>query len=372
MDTNHLKYIKGIKTTGFPLEFAVGEVLKGDDWNVINNKYYIDSNQQIPREIDLIAYKAGMNSNDVMVYTTLIVSCKKNSDNIWAFLTKELDPTNPNTDWWPLHIWSNDKILQYELVQTDRKKKYHSEARVLGVSQVLGIPDRDVFAFQELNLASGKPQNDKNIYGSVSSLIQAQAYELKALPDRKKGQICFYQFNLLSVIESDMLRLEFSNSGISSVSVNFEHHIARYIFDKNETFSRIHFLRDHVLPDALKDYNRLHRANITLSSQLSKEYYSQVIQDQKRSAVLYKEFRSSLSWYLNYRVKKELSIDVNFNEIVFLWDAKSDTLEIRGFDDFNVVEFLNDDVDVQDKTKKSLFDIYRYSGEFKFTDDIPF
>ena len=40
------------------------------------------------------------------------------------------------------------------------------------------IPKHHIFAFQEMNRESGKPNNDKNIFAAVTSLMKAQAYEL--------------------------------------------------------------------------------------------------------------------------------------------------------------------------------------------------
>lgn len=69
-------YAESIKSTGFILESKVSDFLSNHGWGVINNKYYIDDVQSVAREIDIIAYKA-TKVRDVLVYTTLIISCKK-------------------------------------------------------------------------------------------------------------------------------------------------------------------------------------------------------------------------------------------------------------------------------------------------------
>ena len=41
---------------------------------------------------------------------------------------------------------------------------------------VMQPPEVDVFAFQELNKKTGNPQNDKNIFSSLTTLMKAQSY----------------------------------------------------------------------------------------------------------------------------------------------------------------------------------------------------
>lgn len=79
---------KGIEKTGFRLEFDISNILEGNGWNVINNKYYVDDQQETVREIDIVAYKASR-ILDVYVYTALIISCKKSDKNAWALLSKK-------------------------------------------------------------------------------------------------------------------------------------------------------------------------------------------------------------------------------------------------------------------------------------------
>lgn len=110
------KILEGVRKTGFDLEFRVSEILRGSGWNVINNRYCVDDQQETVRQIDLVAYKF-KKYDDLWVYTSLIVSCKKNDQKSWAFLSKNINPTDPNTEWRPLHVWTNDKALEFTISQ---------------------------------------------------------------------------------------------------------------------------------------------------------------------------------------------------------------------------------------------------------------
>jgi hypothetical protein len=84
------KVVAGISKSGFVLEHRVSEMLRAEKWSVINNKYYIDDVQESAREIDLIAYKTSRRA-DFVVFTALVISCKKSDENAWAFLIRDRD-----------------------------------------------------------------------------------------------------------------------------------------------------------------------------------------------------------------------------------------------------------------------------------------
>ena len=252
-------YAVEIKKTGFVLENEVAKTLRAAGWTVISNKFYVDDSEESVREIDHVAYRV-TEVQHFKVYTVLIVSCKKSDSNAWALLARDNNLKDPNSNWWPLHAWSNDKALAFQLAASDRPKAYHDAAQGNGVTDALSMPDVEVFAFQEMDKSTGKPQNDKPIFGAITSLMKAQAYELTALPERKKSPVV-YQFNLLAVVDTDLIRLKFSGTEISQTEVDTEHYLARYIIRKREVFARIRFVRAGVFGLVLEDYGRLHLAN---------------------------------------------------------------------------------------------------------------
>ena len=117
------KYIEGIKSTGFGLEFTISKSLTTDKWTVINNKYYIDDVQGSAREIDILAYKVTV-KNGIQIYTVLIISCQKSSENAWALLAKDKNNNDPNIDWNPVTLSSNQKILKFIIENYDWKTHY--------------------------------------------------------------------------------------------------------------------------------------------------------------------------------------------------------------------------------------------------------
>jgi hypothetical protein len=365
------KYASEICKTGFVLENRIAFALNREGWTVISNKYYEDDLEGSVREIDLLAYKASKIQH-FDVYTTLLISCKKNESNVWALLSRDINLKNPNSDWWPLHAWSNEKSLVYELSQQDHARKYHDGIKKLGVNEALSIPEVEVFAFQEMKKNGGTPQNDKNIFNAITSLMKAQAYELSSLPQRRKAA-AVYQFNLLSVIDSDLIRLKFSNDEIKTESINSEHYIARYIIKKKESFSRVRFLKASNFVDALDDYNRLHVANCKWFDQTYNHFFEMAIKDWQRGQVLIDDFRAELKWSLLYRLKRKLNKACEPKDLNIEWRAKEGRLAVTLPVGSDIFQFLNSDEESKKAVAKALKDIYRYSDEFFFDEEeIPF
>lgn len=137
---DHKKFIDGIQQTGFPLENQTVEKLLAARWLIISNKYYLDSDNPQPREIDILAYKVA-DVQGVEVVTALIISCKKSDRNVWTFLTRKADLKNPNIDFNPLHVKTDFQPISYQLNQPGWRENYIAKAVEEGVTEALCVPD---------------------------------------------------------------------------------------------------------------------------------------------------------------------------------------------------------------------------------------
>ena len=360
-----------IAKTGFVLENRVAQLLKAAKWTVISNRYYVDDAEDSVREIDLVAYQTSRVQH-FDVYTTLIISCKKSEANVWALLAREINLKDPNSDWQPLHAWSNDKAVTHQLASPDAAKQYHNNAATLGVNGVLQTPAVEVFAFQEMNKTSGAPQNDKSIFAAVTSLMKAQAYELGALPQRKKTP-AVYQFNLLSVVDTDLVRLMFVDDKIEPSLVSDEHYIARYIIRKRESFSRIRFIRADTFSNLLPQYSALHTANCQWFDSECKSFYENILQDGRRVSVLIEAFRKEAGWHIRWPFIEGNLKAPPVESISLHWNSKKASAQICGGFDSEGAKTLNAHSTAKAHVAKALQKVYRYVGPFEFDDDdIPF
>ena len=363
-------YAAEIRKTGFVLENDVAQTLRASGWTVISNKFYVDDSEESVREIDLVAYRVARVQH-FDVYTVLIVSCKKSEANAWALLAREINLKDPNSDWWPLHAWSNDKALAFQLAEAGRAKAYHEGAQGHGVADALSLPEVEVFAFQEMDKGTGKPQNDKPIFSAITSLMKAQAYELSALPGRKKAP-AVYQFNLLSVVDTDLVRLKFSGTEIKQTEVDTEHYLARYIIRKREVFARIRFVRARVFASVLVDYGRLHLANCKWFAAEFDGFYAEILHDWTRSNTLLDDFARKFRFQVGWRLQDHFKREFDLGKPAIFWDKSTNAPRI-GFElPEDVIDYMSEDSAIKKYLAAALKSIYRYEGEFSISFDIPF
>lgn len=364
------KFEQGILKTGFVLENKISEVLKKQGWSVISGKYYEDDFDGKAREIDSIAYKTSKVKH-FDVYTCLIVSCKKSESSVWALLTRELNHKDPNLDLKPLHSWSNEASIQYQLSQLNTAHQYYADMLKLGVKSALADPEVEIFAFQEMNAESGAPQNQKAIYDSIISLIKAQAYEITALPERKKAP-SVYQFNLLSVVEADIVRLNFKGDKIESKLTTSEHHLSRYILNKKQSFSKVRFIKAAVFDEVLKEYTSLHTANLKWYAKTWELFYEGVEKDENKIEIYLNVFGDEVRSKLHLRIYRLLQKSCNLDDINIYWDKTNKSLAIyfasTDFDE-NVAIELNGDPESERVVAEALAKVYKYRGPFHFIDN---
>lgn len=359
-----------IRKTGFVLENNVAIALKRAGWTVISNKYYVDDSEETVREIDLVAYRV-TKVQHFDVYTALIVSCKKSESNAWVLLSRDLNLKDPNADWWPLHAWSNDKALAFQLGSAGRHRTYHEAAIRSGVTDALALPEVEVFAFQEMDKSSGKPQNDKPIFSAITSLMKAQAYELAALPSRKRKP-SVYQFNLISVVDTELLRLKFDGSDIQQTEIESDHYLARYIIRKRDVFARVRFIKADAFSSALEDYGRLHRANCKWFGDECDFFYSGILEDWDRRVVLAEDFARRFKFHVGWRLQDRFKREFDLSKLMLYWDKASSQPQV-GFElPDDVLEYMIQDTATMNYIAEALKRTYRYEGPFTVAFDIPF
>jgi hypothetical protein len=366
------KFKDGIKKTGFFLEYRIGEVLRQQGWSVISNRYYVDDQSETVREIDLVAYRTRV-VQDFTVYTVLLVSCKKTEKNIWAMLARDINPNDPNMDLRPVHLWTNKPVIHYMITQSSWREAYFKHAAAQGVTTALAIPDVEVYAFQEMNKISGAVQNDKPIFSSVTSLMKAQAYELSCLPSRRKDE-AVYQFNLLSVVDADLVRMHLkSNDEVEASEVDSENYIADYIINKERTAARIHFVRASAFTEVLQDYLALHDVNCRFFSRLCSQFYADVLKDRRKIAIFKDQFWKRLQWPLSFAINRQTSEREDFEPVYLSWCEKDELLKIEVNLQEETIASLNQNAYLLRATTKLLRELYRYEGRFQFAVyDIPF
>ncbi|MGX9554969.1 hypothetical protein [Pseudomonas sp. CFBP 5750] len=361
---------KQVSKTGFELEYRVARILKEEGWSLISNRCYLDDQEETVREIDLLAYKV-RSVRDISVYTALIISCKKSEANVWALLSREVDVKDPNSDWQPFKGWCNHVGVSFYLDDSEWPKKYYDRmAKVCPT--IFQVPKVDVFAFQEMNRVSGACQNDKNIFASITSLMKAQSYEISTLAERKKGKSCVYQFNLLSVIDSDLVRILFDGDRVEAVKVDSEDYVSRYILRKKDSTSRIKFVTANKISDVIQDYSRLHSENCSMFEEVYVDFYKDAYKKYPKSSVLLEDLRFALSGRLSSAYYKIAGEWISFKEISVYWDEKKGMLIVDFDVNFEVVDKMNVSKECKEVGRSALSKVFHYEGAFEYAVGIPF
>jgi len=191
----------------------------------------------------------------------------------------------------------------------------------------------------------------------MTSLMKAQAYELQALPQRKKAS-CVYQFNLISSLDGQLVRLDFDDSGVRAVSVDTEHYIARYIVHKKETFARVHFVCIDSLEAVLDDYDRLHQANVAFFDQQIDYFYQNIFLDSKRLDVLQEEFFQAVRWRIESASRRRLGHEIDAKGLSLYWNAKEQTLCLALDNGEDSMDALNSDTDLSKEIRAALKKVF--------------
>jgi len=371
------KCIQAISQTGYVLENSVATVLAEQQWNVMSNRYYLDDVTYAPREIDLLAYKVKAIDN-IRVYTALIISCKKSDKNAWVFLTKNLNKRDKNIELHPINLWSNSRIMLGQNI-----KQYFLTEISTGVdsdpvlNELFNI-DRNIFAYQEVNLENGTPQNDKRIYDSITTCIKAAEYEKNALKNTRR-QATVYQFTILNIVESRMI--EYFCDAQPAIVKETDHimYLNRFIINKADNFHIIHFITNGYLKQFLEAMDQYHSWSIEKCKSLHTKYKSEIITNHEMRNLFADEIAKDILFSVRYKVQYELKSEYSPPEKISIWPNDENTgivIDVN-INDSDILEKLNSDQNLLKKVAKSLEQRASYQGSFKFgywdfNDDIPF
>lgn len=358
-----------LEKTGFILEHAVAEEFKKAGWSTIGGRYYADDLDGQARELDLVAYRT-LSSADIDVVTGVLVSCKKDEETTWAFLTRKRPKLDPNHDWDPVHYWTDVQPLQLYLAHSPWKDAY---LKALGENYSSNLAaSQDTFAFQQVSIGQKPvPKNDRAIFSSIVSLMKALDHEKESLTSRMKGKKRIYVFSLLSVVDASMAEVSYSAKDAIATETGRLTHLARYMVRKRDVVALIHFVRADVLPSYLSALTKFADDTAKHMIGLAGSAYEAVRTSPQIREYFSKKLASRLNWRIGRSIR-EAGMQPPKIEAIEL-DYVKDTLVINVYPfDEDQIEVLNQDKQLMAETRQALNEIARYKGNFKFDCDIPF
>jgi len=352
--------------TGFILEHLVADLFEKSGWATIGGRYYADDVDGSARELDLVAYRSD-HTKELEVITAVLISCKKDEENTWAFLTKSKPKIDPNFDWDPVHYWTDVQPLSTYLGSDSWKDEYIKAGGAEYQENFKAA--RSIFAFQQVASLKVTAQNDKAIFNSIVTLMKALDHEVEAVPARAKGRRRLYTFWLLSVVDAPMVDVSYSGSEPEAVEVERMTHLARYMVRKRDLSALIHFVRSDKLPACVSAMTKLAAASAKHMGGLVETSFESIMWNQKVRDFFAPKLKPLLAW----RITRSFRKNGSDNKVEYLGLGFADSklvIFIDAYDDDDL-EMLNADKELRQQTAKVLKDIARYEGAFVF-DGVPF
>lgn len=373
---------QAIDTTGFPLEHHLTEAFRRAKWSVLSNRYYVDDVDGRARELDLIAYRVH-SFKDVDVYTSVLISCKKDAQHTWAFLSRARDNADKNIDWRPVHFWTDLEPLNTYLNHCDWKSRYFSNDKRstqfaidvssdVFASQLIAPPGKTQPAREPKKANPAKPataQNDSAIFNSISGLLKALDSEMSALPNRVRNKKRLYLFSLAVVVDAPLVDVKYSQGGVAVVPTSELLMLAQYMVSRRHLSAQVRFLQADRTKWFIEELDHLATANSRFFAGLVHDAYSAILTDDAVRKYFSGVLTARLKDTLNFILEKERAQD-QLGHIKLGASDNTLILEIDTFGDAVVV--LNENEKAQEVTKRALKQVCRFEGPFKFQEDIPF
>lgn len=257
---------EAINRTGFPTEYKVQELLESRGWQVISNRYYIDDQKKIEREIDLVATKNGIK---------LVISCKKSDTEFWAFMTSE----NPGVDV-PFEYKTDDRVVNY-FWDFEQDTLRHIIERYPNLSQLLTSTEQ-VRAFQQIVTKNYLPNNDKQIYDSIITTIKAAEYE----GAHSQADIAYF---MISIFEGELVKYDFDTN--DSITIDDIKYVNRHFIGNNDRYYCVHFIKYAALEKAIETYDAAAEELPKLINDLHTEFVTDVFSKKSRIDLFWDDVR---------------------------------------------------------------------------------
>jgi len=166
------KIVEWLKTQGYPLEMEVAHIFKEAGFEVSSSEYYVDPEEQKPREIDVLA-SMSTQIQGILFQLTYVVECKSPKEAPWvAFRSRANAPRDPTVGFLARIATREGRRALIELsVNPD-----------VTTSELLQLPDRHAYG-----ITNALRENNKDIpYGAIRGAHGA-AQALVAYSDKMQA-----------------------------------------------------------------------------------------------------------------------------------------------------------------------------------------
>ena len=186
----------------------------------------------------------------------------------------------------------------------------------------------------------------------------------------------FYTFHLVSVFDGKMVKDYFNEEGKQHIEEIHEiKYLNRHIVNKEEDFYIVNFVTKDKFEYRLNLWDYFHSYNSKyLLGYVISEYYKDVFKDEEKANVLWDTFKSQVLWILEHCLRYKCNIEKDYKiDLYYRYKNKKLELYTNYYLEESDIDTLNNDQDLLNYFKRELLEIYRYEGEFSFSnDELPF
>jgi hypothetical protein len=316
------------------------------------------------------------------------VSCKKEGENTWAFMSRASPAVDANHDWCPVHWWTDEEPLATYLRAERDKWKADFEKLAHKKQAAFHKPTRDIFAYQVIappgkQQPTSKPnavpnpvrpasaQNNAPIFGAVSGLLKALHHEMASLPRRMAKKRRVYVFHLAVVADAPMVDVQHEGKAPKVKKVDSILHLARFIVARESMAALVSFSTASDLAKLVESFDALSEFDASAIKVLVPKSYAAIEANDEVRKYFAQLLQPTIVAEANKALKaagsksRASTISMRFNKknvLLIEFDLTPEDVEL--FDDSAG--------DAVKAVAKALKEKANYSGPFEFDWEFPF
>lgn len=352
-----------LEETGFELEYEISNLLESNGWTTITNRYYLDSFTNNQREIDILSYKA-KRLERLDFYFTLVISCKK-SNMPWVFLTKpKIDAVNYKYK--NIAVENTSPMLKYVNIEN----KIEDALKKSDWFEDINIKET-IFAYQVADKVRKKPANDRPIFESIITTINAMEYERKMIRARKEKEN-IYCFCLLSIADTKMYKSCYINRDKKVSMIDDAYYYNRFIVNNEENEYKIHFVTKTAFSKVLKLKEKICGTIFRVIEDAYNDYYGNFFLKDRGMNPYERKFMSTIVTFVNHLSTYESEFkefdQLKFTKCNFAYNYIDDCIyiDLVPSSPEAIDNTLNNSKHVHEAIRKRFYETFAYEGDFCF------
>jgi len=157
---------KFLKASGYIFEMEMARVLRSKGYKTLQNRYFLDLEEDKKREIDIIATKE---INNIKIY--LVIECKQSLQDDWIFICSEQNPERYYGD-----------VKHFPRIELSKIR----DQKIFDMLHILDYKKPLAQNYITLEKKRDKKGEGEQIWGSLIKLPKALVYAGSKLDDQKK------------------------------------------------------------------------------------------------------------------------------------------------------------------------------------------